>query len=42
MVYITRLEPEITKNIFLHSAQWKAAGESPQAIHLIKLIPIRD
>ncbi|BAZ40141.1 hypothetical protein NIES4101_61020 [Calothrix sp. NIES-4101] len=34
--YIARLEPEMTKNIFLRSAQWKAAGESIQAIHVAK------
>ncbi|MBW4616484.1 MAG: type I-D CRISPR-associated endonuclease Cas1d [Desmonostoc vinosum HA7617-LM4] len=32
--YIARLEPEMSKNIFLRSAQWKAAGESAQAIHV--------
>ena len=34
--YIARLEPEMNKNIFLRSAQWKAAGESIQAIHVTK------
>ena len=34
--YIARLEPEMSKNIFLRSAQWKAAGESIQAIHVTK------
>lgn len=34
--YIARLEPEMSKNIFLRNAQWKAIGESPQAIHLVK------
>ncbi|BAZ11479.1 hypothetical protein NIES4071_33050 [Calothrix sp. NIES-4071] len=34
--YIARLEPEMSKNIFLRSAQWKAAGESVQAIHAAK------
>ncbi|MEB3218752.1 MAG: type I-D CRISPR-associated endonuclease Cas1d [Nostocales cyanobacterium 94392] len=34
--YIARLEPEMSKNIFLRNAQWKAAGESPQAIHVAK------
>ncbi|BAU05178.1 type I-D CRISPR-associated endonuclease Cas1d [Fischerella sp. NIES-3754] len=34
--YIARLEPEMSKNIFLRSAQWKARGESPQAIHASK------
>ncbi len=32
--YIARLEPEMSKNIVLRNAQWKAAGESPQAIHV--------
>ncbi len=32
--YIARLEPEMTKNIFVRSAQWKAAGETAQAIHI--------
>ncbi|WP_017652457.1 type I-D CRISPR-associated endonuclease Cas1d [Fortiea contorta] len=32
--YIARLEPEMSKNIFVRSAQWKAAGETTQAIHL--------
>ncbi|PAX59904.1 type I-D CRISPR-associated endonuclease Cas1d [Brunnivagina elsteri] len=34
--YIARLEPEMSKNIFLRNAQWKAAGESIQAIHAAK------
>jgi CRISP-associated protein Cas1 len=34
--YIARLEPEMSKNIFLRNAQWKAAGESDQAIHVTK------
>jgi CRISP-associated protein Cas1 len=34
--YIARLEPEMSKNIFLRNAQWKAAGESVQAIHVAK------
>jgi CRISP-associated protein Cas1 len=34
--YIARLEPEMSKNIFLRNAQWKAAGESLQAIHIAK------
>lgn len=32
--YLASLEPEMGKNIFVRSAQWKAAGESPQAIHV--------
>lgn len=34
--YLGRLEPEMTKNIFVRSAQWKAKGESPQAIHVVR------
>ncbi|AFZ00748.1 type I-D CRISPR-associated endonuclease Cas1d [Calothrix sp. PCC 6303] len=34
--YIARLEPEMSKNIFLRNAQWKAAGDSSQAIHVTK------
>ncbi|OUL20549.1 type I-D CRISPR-associated endonuclease Cas1 [Nostoc sp. RF31YmG] len=32
--YIARLEPEMSKNIFVRNAQWKAAGESAQAVHV--------
>ena len=32
--YIARLEPEMSKNIFVRSAQWKAAGESASAVHV--------
>jgi CRISPR-associated protein Cas1 len=31
--YLGRLEPEVTKNIFVRKAQWSAIGESKQAIH---------
>ncbi|MEA5536869.1 type I-D CRISPR-associated endonuclease Cas1d [Crocosphaera sp. XPORK-15E] len=34
--YLGRLEPEVTKNIFVRKAQWQAAGESPKAIHLVQ------
>jgi CRISP-associated protein Cas1 len=34
--YLGRLEPEVTKNIFVRAAQWKAAGESEKAIHLVR------
>ncbi len=34
--YLGRLEPEVTKNIFVRKAQWQAAGESDQAIHLVQ------
>jgi len=33
--YLGRLEPELTKNIFLRSAQWKAAGDTPTALHFV-------
>lgn len=34
--YLGKVEPELTKNIFVRAAQWKAAGESAQAIHLVR------
>lgn len=34
--YLGRLEPEMTKNIFVRKAQWQAEGESAQAIHLVR------
>jgi len=35
--YLGRLEPELTKNIFVRSAQWKAAaGDSEQALHVVQ------
>lgn len=34
--YLGKLEPELTKNIFVRSAQWKAAGETSQAIHVVR------
>lgn len=34
--YMGRLEPELTKNIFVRQAQWQAAGESEKAIHLVR------
>ena len=34
--YLGRLEPELTKNIFVRKAQWQAAGESTQAIHVVR------
>ena len=34
--YLGRLEPELTKNIFVRRAQWQAAGESEQAAHLVR------
>ncbi|NEQ22344.1 MAG: type I-D CRISPR-associated endonuclease Cas1 [Microcoleus sp. SIO2G3] len=34
--YLGRLEPEMTKNIFVRRAQWQADGESEQAVHLVR------
>ncbi|NER45264.1 MAG: type I-D CRISPR-associated endonuclease Cas1 [Symploca sp. SIO1A3] len=34
--YLGRLEPEMTKNIFVRKAQWQAAGESKQAVHVVR------
>jgi CRISPR-associated protein Cas1 len=34
--YLGRLEPEVTKNIFVRKAQWQAVGESTQAIHIVR------
>lgn len=34
--YLGRLEPELTKNIFVRRAQWQAAGESEQAVHVVR------
>lgn len=34
--YLGRLEPEMTKNIFVRKSQWQAAGESPKAVHLVR------
>lgn len=34
--YLGRLEPEMTKNIFVRQAQWQAVGESEKAIHLVR------
>jgi CRISP-associated protein Cas1 len=34
--YLGKLEPELTKNIFVRDAQWKAAGETPQSIHIVR------
>ncbi|MEL7039019.1 MAG: type I-D CRISPR-associated endonuclease Cas1d [Cyanobacteria bacterium J06592_8] len=34
--YLGRLEPELTRNIFMRKSQWSAAGESPQAIHAVQ------
>jgi CRISPR-associated protein Cas1 len=34
--YLGRLEPELTKNIFVRQAQWQAAGETARAIHAVQ------
>lgn len=34
--YLGRIEPEVTKNIFVRKAQWQAIGESAQAIHIVQ------
>ena len=34
--YLGRLEPELTKNIFVRAAQWKAIAPSEQASHLVQ------
>ena len=34
--YLGRLEPEVTKNIFVRRSQWLAAGETPQAVHVVR------
>ncbi len=34
--YLGRLEPELTKNIFVRSAQWKAIAPSDPALHLVR------
>ncbi|MGQ4646190.1 type I-D CRISPR-associated endonuclease Cas1d [Lyngbya aestuarii] len=34
--YLGRLQPEMTKNIFVRKAQWQAIGETEQAIHVVR------
>ena len=34
--FLGRLEPELTKNIFVRRSQWAAAGETPKAIHMVQ------
>ncbi|WP_066426324.1 type I-D CRISPR-associated endonuclease Cas1d [Anabaena sp. 4-3] len=34
--YLGRIEPEANKNIFMRKAQWQAAGDSAQAIHVVQ------
>ena len=31
-----RLEPELTKNIFVRRSQWAAAGETERAVHVVR------
>lgn len=34
--YLGRLEPEVTKNIFVRRAQWTVGIDSPQAVHCVQ------
>ncbi len=34
--FLGRLEPELNKNIFVRAAQWRAAGESERAVHVVR------
>lgn len=34
--FLGRLEPELSKNIFVRRSQWAAAGETPKAIHMVQ------
>lgn len=34
--YLGRLEPEMTKNIFVRHSQWQAAGHSSKSVHLVQ------
>jgi CRISPR-associated protein Cas1 len=34
--YLGRLEPEVTKNIFVRRAQWGAGVDSPKAVHCVQ------
>lgn len=34
--YLGKLEPEMTKNIFIRQAQWQADGETEKAVHLVR------
>ncbi|MDB9309681.1 type I-D CRISPR-associated endonuclease Cas1d [Aphanizomenon sp. CS-733/32] len=34
--YLGQLQPEMSGNIFIRKAQWQAAGETPQSIHLVQ------
>ena len=34
--FLGRLEPELNKNVFVRAAQWGAAGETAQAVHVVQ------
>lgn len=34
--YLGRLEPELTKNIFVRKAQWAVTDNSPKALHIVQ------
>ena len=34
--YLGRLEPPLTNNIFVRAAQWRAAGDTEQAVHVVQ------
>lgn len=34
--FLGRLEPELSKNIFVRAAQWQAAGETERSIHAVQ------
>ena len=34
--YLGRLEPPLTNNIFVRAAQWKAAGQTEKALHVVQ------
>ena len=34
--FLGRLEPELTKNIFVRRSQWAADGGTPKAIHIVQ------
>lgn len=34
--FLGRLEPELNKNVFVRAAQWGAAGETQQAVHVVQ------
>ncbi len=34
--FLGRLEPELSKNVFVRDAQWRALGESDRAVHVVQ------